>query len=199
MVKSMSTLPCVICGESVEVTQPHFRIRRVSPEALESRHRVFALRPTHWSCYETWPARPRIAQDVVKTLMDGFEYRDAQILWSNRPVALIISPEEPDPDVALVIFAATGTLIEIPFSKWNPDRLLEGLGPSDLNDLRPIVDELRRHFPNGDSLTKGLPWEELKAKAEETRRSVEHDLAIMNGQWPEVKPDSAPDKLATVY
>jgi hypothetical protein len=190
MVMSISSLPCIVCGEPVEVTGPHFRIRRIHPGELETGHRKFAGRPTHWSCYETWPDRPSIAREVVQAFTDSLEHTESRILWSTKSVALAVSAEGPEPDCAILVFAATGTILEIPFSDWNPDRLLHGLGPSDHEDLLPNLGDVRRHFPTGRSLIAGLPWEDMKAKAEEIRLSVEHDLAIFRGEWPVVEPES---------
>jgi hypothetical protein len=197
MVMSLSSLPCIVCEEPVEMTGPHFRVRRIGAWKLESRHRKFALRPTHWDCYATWPDRRAIAQQVVKAFTESLEYTEGRILWSTKAVALAISTEGPEPDCAILVFAATGTILEIPFSQWDPDRLLDGLGPLDHEDLAPLLGEIRRHFPAGPSLVAGLQWEELKAKDEEIRRSVEHDIAIYRGHWPEVKPGAPEHETAS--
>ena len=191
MVKSMSSLPCLICGGLVEVTRPHFRIRRVEPGRLKRRHRDFALRPSHWACYEPLPERPWIAEEVIRNFTDGFECTETRILWSNKQVALVVSAEGPDPDNAILAFSETGTILEAPFPEWRPDLFMEDLGPSDRGNLSEVVEELRLHFPTGESLIKDLPWKEMKDKAEEIRRSVEHDIAIYRGQWPEVRPGIA--------
>src|SRR5262245_11327254 len=107
MVKSMSSMPCVVCSGPVEVTRPYFRIRRIEPHRLRARFQKFALRPSHWECYESWHERWQIAEDVVKCFTDDFAYTESKILWSNKPVALAISAEGLDPDCALLAFSAT--------------------------------------------------------------------------------------------
>src|SRR5688572_29723297 len=183
MVSAKKFETCAICGRSVDLDAPHFRIRRPDAWQLEPGEVRFANQPSHWSCYEASPVRKRLARRVIDEVMYAFGNMEYRELWSDPRVILCLCADEPKAERAILLFLRTGSSTEVPFADWDPASLLEGRGPMESRDLKRALPSIRRLFPTGASLTAGVPWEEMKAKAEEIRRSVEHDLAILRASW----------------